>query len=339
MSANATLNALPDLATLRVSNGALRSEQLPARMKILNWGDNPSTKGNFRVGPRTVAVLQANQSALGFDRIAIDYNHASAPGAPDYVKGAVPPIFGYGRPTAIENDGVYLEDITWTPLGAEKARNFEDLSPALHPSKPGEEVEFVHSVALTTNGALKDVTFFSATNDSDKTNMSTQTVQFLSLVTLASAIGLPATASETDVTTKLKKLTDLEPLSALLKDGKVVLVDDLATLNSTVTDLKSQVANLSSQLSALQSGADGRERTNILTLLSSEGKVPKNADGKPYTAEELAKTDVPTLKLLYANTPATVPLSARGKQPAEKQSDPNLTGSARAASAWDNLEK
>lgn len=338
MSATATLNALPNLATLRVSNGALRSEQLPARMKILNWGDNPSTKGNFKVGPRTVAVLQANQSALGFDRIAIDYNHASAPGAPDYVRGAVPPIFGYGRPTVIENDGVYLEEITWTPLGAEKARNFEDLSPALHPSKPGEEVEFVHSVALTTNGALKDVTFFSAATDQPK--MSTQTtVQFLSLVTLASAIGLPATASETDVTAKLRKLTDLEPLSALLKDGKVVLVEDLATLNSTVTDLKSQVATLSSQLASFKAGTDGRERTNILTLLSAEGKVPKNEDGKAYTADELNKIDVPTLKLLYANTPATVPLSARGKQPAEKQSDPNLTGSARAASAWDNLEK
>lgn len=337
MSATATLNALPDLATLRVSNGALRSEQLPARMKILNWGDNPSTKGNFKVGPRTVAVLQANQSALGFDRIAIDYNHASAPGAPDYVKGAVPPIFGYGRPTVIENDGVYLEDITWTPLGVEKARNFEDLSPALHPSKPGEEVEFVHSVALTTNGALKDVTFFSATNDQPK--MSTPSVQFITLAALAAAVSLPATATEADVTTKLKKLTDLEPLSTLLKDGKVVLVEDLATLNSTVTDLKNQVATLSSQLAAMQSGADGRERTNILTLLSSEGKVPKNTDGKAYTAEELNKLDVPTLKLLYANTPSTVPLSARGKQPTEQQTDPNLKGSERAGAAWNHLEK
>lgn len=153
---------LLSLRAAAISNRALGGEKLPARIKILNWGDNPSVKGNFCVGRKTLARLPAMQTALGFDRVAIDYNHSTVPNAPGFVAGSVPPIFGYGRVNVVENEGIFLEDVTWTPLGVQHARNFEDLSPALLPNTPGEEVHFIHSVALTPNGALRDVSFFSA---------------------------------------------------------------------------------------------------------------------------------------------------------------------------------
>jgi hypothetical protein len=53
---------------------------------------------------------------------------------------------------------------------------------------------------------------------------------------------------------------------------------------------------------------------------------------------DMAKMDLTTLRILHANTPATVPLSARGKRPAEKQTDDTLKGVARTAQAWSNLE-
>lgn len=335
-----TLSQLPDLVALRVSNGALKGEQLPTRIKVLAWGDNPSTKGVFKVGPRTLQVLQANQAALGFDRVAIDYNHASAPGAPDYVKGAVPPVLGYGRVSVVENDGVYLEDVTWTPLGLQHARNFEDLSPALHPNEPGREVEFIHSVALTTNGALRDVSFFSAKTTTEDKSMSTQNV--LTLALLACALELPETATADQVADgikKLKQLQRLEPLSALVKDGKL-LIPELTTLSemkarveSDLVKLQADVVKLSEQITAMKAGAEGDERNKIVALFSAEGKVPKNAEGKAYTAEELAKLDVPTLKLLHANTPSTVPLTARGKTPQEGKQFENLKGLEKAIAA------
>jgi hypothetical protein len=160
-----TLAAVPPLITaLRVSNGALKSDTLPTRIKILNWGDNDSTKGNFRVGQRTLEKLAANQRAIGFERVALDFAHCSIEGSEEHKNlltlGRPPMIFGYGRPNVVAGEGVYLEEMKWTPLGVESARQFEDLSPAVHDVLG--EVDFVHSVALTPNGCVHGLTFFSA---------------------------------------------------------------------------------------------------------------------------------------------------------------------------------
>ena len=157
----ASLTSLPDLTALRVSNGALKSDKLPTRLKVMEWGDNPSTKGTFKIGQNTADILPLNQRALGFERVAIDYNHVTVPGSPEYQKGAVPAVFGYGRPAVVKGEGLFLEDVEWTPLGLLNARNFEDLSPAPH-TDDSNEVDFIHSVALCPNGSLYDVHFFSA---------------------------------------------------------------------------------------------------------------------------------------------------------------------------------
>ena len=47
----------------------------------------------------------------------------------------------------------------------------------------------------------------------------------------------------------------------------------------------------------------------MVTSLSTEGKSPRREDGAAYSREELLALDLVTLKLLRANTPATVPLS------------------------------
>jgi hypothetical protein len=152
------------LRTFKISNGALKDEKLPQRLKFFAWGDNQSTDGSFRAGDKTSAELAANQKKYGFERVAIDFNHCSVPGTDTYkdlLKFGQPPlIFGYGRVEVVPDDGIYLEDIIWTPLGQQHARNFEDLSPALR-DEDGE-VTLVHSVALTPNGKVKELSFFSA---------------------------------------------------------------------------------------------------------------------------------------------------------------------------------
>jgi hypothetical protein len=106
------------LKTFKISNGALKGEMLPRRLKFFAWGDNKSTDGNFRAGERTSSELPANQKKYDFERVAIDFNHCSVPGTDTYkdlLKVGQPPlIFGYGRVEAVPNDGIYLEDIIWT---------------------------------------------------------------------------------------------------------------------------------------------------------------------------------------------------------------------------------
>lgn len=157
----AQLRRAPDLATLdsasvQISRSMPKSAAapLPTRLRLLRPGRNASTKGDFIVSDRTLRELPENQRKLGFETVAIDYNHTSAPGSENYVQGAIPPILGYGRPRVDAREGLVLEEIKWTPLGEEHARNFEDLSPALGWDKETGEVNFVHSVALTPNGAL-----------------------------------------------------------------------------------------------------------------------------------------------------------------------------------------
>ena len=147
-----------------ISNSALKNEALPTRLKIFGWGESETVDGNYRAGDKTSALLAANQKRLGFERVAIDFNHCTVPGtdaALELTKAGQPPlIFGYGRVNPITGDGIYLEDITWTPLGIQHARNFEDISPAL--KDDNREVIMIHSVALTPNGKVSGLQFFSA---------------------------------------------------------------------------------------------------------------------------------------------------------------------------------
>ncbi len=149
-----------------ISNGALKGSALPTRLKILGWGDNETIDGIYRAGDKTSAQLSANQKRLGFERVAIDFNHCTVPGTDanaELTKAGQPPlIFGYGRVNAIPGDGIYLEDITWTPLGIQHARNFEDISPAL--KDDNREVTMIHSVALTPNGKVNGLQFFSVSS-------------------------------------------------------------------------------------------------------------------------------------------------------------------------------
>jgi hypothetical protein len=147
-----------------IHNRALDSAVLPSRLQLLKWGPNDTTKGTYVVGQRTANELAANQRELGFERVAVDFNHCSVPSSAEYEAlqklGQPPMIFGYGRPAVVAGEGLFLEDMEWTPLGVQSARNFEDLSPALHDE--GGEVIFLHSVALTPNGSTHGLTFFSA---------------------------------------------------------------------------------------------------------------------------------------------------------------------------------
>jgi hypothetical protein len=292
------------LKTCKITNGALKGERLPRRLKFFAWGDNKSTDGNFRAGERTSSELPANQKKYGFERVAIDFNHCSVPGTDTYkdlLKVGQPPlIFGYGRVEAVPNDGIYLEDIIWTPLGVQHARNFEDLSPAIQ-DEDGE-VMLVHSVALTPNGKVEGLEFFTAMQRPPEKQAAQSTglaEKKLTLLSVAQMLDLPEATEEKDVIEKLK--------DAL---GMAKSVSNKVT--GDVTALGVRIQTLEENLKKTADGTQNAERARIVTLLSAEGKAPRHEDGAAYSREELLALDVPTLKLLQVNTPATVPLSARG---------------------------
>lgn len=151
------LNGL--LACQAISNGALAAEALPTEIKLLGWGDNPSLKGNIRVGAKTLAALSANQNQLGFDKVGLDYEHQSVEGHKNF-KAAPREYAAYGVPEVREGDGLYLVSLTWTPSGRANAKNYCDLSPVV--LRQDGEVVFLHSVALCPQGAVAGLEFFNA---------------------------------------------------------------------------------------------------------------------------------------------------------------------------------
>jgi hypothetical protein len=292
-----------DLKTFKISNGALKDETLPRRLKFFAWGDNKSIDGNFRAGEKTSAELTANQKKFGFERVAIDFNHCSVPGTDTYKDllklGQPPLIFGYGRVEAIPSDGLYLEDIIWTPLGVQHARNFEDLSPAIQ--DVDGEVTLVHSIALTPNGKVEGLEFFNASLKAQENVApapSALSQKSLTLLSVAGILGLPDTTEEKDV---MDKLRDVFRIASSISDTTTV----------AVTALGARVKTLEEGLQKNVAAEQDSERMRMVTVLSAEGKSPKREDGATYSRDELMALDVPTLKLLHANTPVTVPLSAR----------------------------
>lgn len=182
--------------------------------------------------------------------------------------------------------------------------------------------------------------------------------KFITFAAMAALLGLSDTASEADVTAKLKErltppqMPDLKPLSTQLtaaeerlkkieEAGNKQIATLSATLDGKVITLSAEdlakfggrIEKLEQTLTASSSAALDQERDQLIARFSAEGKVPRNADGQTYSADELKKLDVPTLKLLHTNTPVTVPLHARGKKPSETKPTEGLTGLAKAIAA------
>lgn len=308
-----------------ISNGALTGTQLPTRLQVLGWGDNPSVKGTVKLSDLSASRLPARQQETGFDRVALDFEHNTVPGSPEYERSTEPRrVAAYGIPRIVAGEGLFLENLEWTPAGKAEALNYADLSPAVELDAQGN-ITFIHSVALTRNGAVEGLSFFNANHTTEV--MADQT-KFLSLIALSAILGLPESADEAQVSAELKKRLnpalpiDLTPLSASAKKA----TEDLTALTARLKALEDQIA--SGNAAVVE-----RERDGLIARFSADGKVPLNAEGKAYSADELKKLDVPTLKLLHANTVATVPLSARGKT-ATGSAGGELKGLARTAAAF-----
>lgn len=307
-------NANTVLVPLRspIANGALTAAALPTRLKIMGWGDNPSVKGNARFSEHSAATLPARQKLTGFEKIALDFEHNTVPGSPEYERTNEPRrVAAYGVPTVIAGDGLYLESLEWTPSGKAEALNYADLSPAVEFDAAGNIV-FVHSVALTRNGAVEGLSFFSVNLPNPNCMSELKAENILTVAELAPAIGLAATATKAEVLGKLTALSalDLAPLNARLTKIEGAATPDLTTFTA-------RIATLETALTASTTSQADKEREQLIHRFSADGKVPLNAEGQSYSADDLKKLDVPTLKILHANTAVTVPLHARGQRVAE----------------------
>jgi hypothetical protein len=125
--------------------------------------------------------------------------------------------------------------------------------------------------------------------------------------------------------TQVSLITTLTDRLAALEAAKPAVVD-ITPLAARLD--KIEAANTTSAESALEA-----EKLKIVPLFAAEGKNPINpATGKAYTAEELKALDLPVLKVLHANCPITVPITARTRT-ASTEGKSELKGLAKAIAA------
>ena len=158
------------------------------------------------------------------------------------------------------------------------------------------EVTLVHSVALTPNGKVEGLEFFNAvlkTQENGTAQPKELEEKALTLLSVARLLELPETSDEKTV---------LEKLAERLKESD-------GERRETITALNAHIKTLEENLKRAADDEQVAERARMVTSLSAEGKSPRHEDGAAYSREELLALDLATLKLLRANTPATVPLS------------------------------
>lgn len=268
------MNRTLQLTCFRISNGAAAVSKLPSRLKLLSWGVNKSVKGEVIVGPKTLARLAANQATLGYDRIALDYEHNTVEGTPAFKASTEPrKVAAYGIPTVIENDGLYLDSIVYTPSGRDYALEYIDLSPAVRQDDEGE-VDFMHSAALCRQGAVEDLTYYSVQIPEPEENN-------MDIKTLSAQVEAQADTIKTltaTIETQQKKITDLLTLSATLKT------------------LQTEVAEISAD-------QDKAERKRIVEKAAAEGKKI------PLDDAQIQAMDIPTLQALVDKLEPSVPVT------------------------------
>lgn len=157
-----------------MKNNALKSDSLPSRIKVFNWGRNETLKGDFWLDDRsmtgqyktkdgkTLFGFNDVQKEMGWDTIALDYEHNTVPGTQEYLSCAEPrPVAAHLKCEIVRGDGMYCNVQDWTPSGKENAKNYADLSGSpLSTDIHGQNVIMgMHSVALTQHGATEGLTF------------------------------------------------------------------------------------------------------------------------------------------------------------------------------------
>lgn len=300
-----------------VSNGALSAPELPTRLKVLPWGESESTKGRVVVGLETLSALPAMQRTLGFERVALDWEHGTVPGTTAYKESAEPrSVAAYGTVCVVEGEGLFLDNLVWTPEGKAKAMNFEDLSPAVKQNKAGE-VLFCHSVALTRHGAIYDLQFFSVSapvqnEQKEDPEMKEEMLKLLGLTPEATPEEIAAAIEK--MAALLKMLASLTPeavtamsaLSAADVTQKLTVLSAVSDSGTaTISDLVRKVGSIESQLLTFSAEKSASERGALQSRAAREGKVI------PLSAEQIAAMDLIVLSSLVEKLPVTVPMDQR----------------------------
>jgi len=280
---------------------ALRATALPTdaepprRLRVAPWGESESVRGPVRVNAVTAAELPRLQAATNFDRVALDFQHNTVPGTEAYAAEREPrKVAAYGTPRVIPGEGLFLDELEWTPEGREAyaGRHYPDVSPAVKQAADGTVI-FIHSAGLVRQGAIIGLHAFSATPDPverlhpQPENLSTMDPKQLLLLLLGLGEDADAEAIATAARAAQEKLAGLDALTeqvaelaaqleALKQGGPDGAGQDAP---ASISALSADLRDLSAKVNGLETRAEQAERELLIRDAIAAGKiVPHSVD-------------------------------------------------------------
>lgn len=300
------------LTMFHIENGAKSADgKLPSRLKLLGWGDNPAIRGlNVRLGNHTLSTFAAQMQDNNFDKVALDFEHNTVEGTPEFERTKEPrAVAAFGVPCLVPGEGLFLDDISYTPFGETHALCYCDLSPTVHLDPTTGEVDFLHSCALTRAGAVEGLSFYSVeANITQKTGDEMDWKKMLIALT-----GAADDVSDEDLSkmfeAKLKSMSDeaIEPVQTALSALSVTVaaLKPSDAVEAEITALSTSVVALKDDLCAVREQMAAQRRDHLCDGARREGKVI------PLSAEQIAATKPEVLAEMISKLAVTVPLDKR----------------------------
>jgi hypothetical protein len=298
--------------------------------------------GSVTVSALSAELLPGRQTELNWPHAHADIEHASLPGTPLFKQAAAAGTFaavlGWGTPSVVVGEGLFVDDITWTPQ-ARRAYEFPDVSGVVKTLADGTVVA-LHSWAFCCHGkAVGATAAYSAllmdSNEEGK-RMEKLMLAFLGLdetadeaakldraTKLGAALRALADGGGEAVTamSALLKL-DVEKLKALSALGAEDLTAKLTALSqmdegkgAALTALAARVGSAEERIKALSQSTNAGQRAALLEKAAAQGKAVPEAWLSKYGENLQALSD-----LIDALPADVVPLAQRtvvsGSRPA-----------------------
>ena len=117
----------------------------------------------------------------------------------------------------------------------------------------------------------------------------------------------------------------------------VKTVESLAKAAPTIEKVQADLGDLQKRATETQKALVEADKKYIIEKMQSEGRVAYSDEGIAYKVEDLAKMDLPLLKVLAKNS-AILPTEAKAiyKGDSKPAIDPSLKGSDRVIKAWES---
>lgn len=286
----------------------------PREKRLFKAGENDSQQGKFYFSKRSAELVMERAREWG-NRFHFDWDHHAAL---TLTKGVKAPAAAW-YDLESRDDGLWAINIDWTPPGKKDVEEelYKYLSPYFDYDSKTREVTKFNNAALTNLPALKQLEALTSITGGSTTTHEAPNMERKALL---SALGLPETATDAEVASRVAELnafktqvfattgakSDFEAMSALL----------------TMKGAAGEIETLKKRHEQEKADAVKKEREALLTAATEAGQLEPGSELRKHLEDQ----PVEVVKVMLS----ALPKKTGGEKTQVKGVEANKTGTATA---------